>query len=169
MQGYDDITGFRKATGVSNYKILSKYNSDNILKKWNVLERIHGAAVADSIYPQMPGLTEFQDVPPWKTGAAEETAQPQTVFDIKPLARVETPPARVENKPIITESPHSQRFPQHIITHVAETTMTMEPVSGNKFSTIFNQKTPQPDAVPPSNQQRDIQLKMLFERISSCQ
>ena len=162
MQGYDDITGFRKATGVSNYKILSKYNSDNILKKWNVLERIHGSAVADSIYPQMPGLTEFQDVPPWKVGAAEEMVQPQTVFDI-------TPPARVENKPITTESSHPQRFPQNIITNVAETTMTVEPVSSNKFSTIFNQKTPQPVAVPPSNQHRDMQLKMLFERISSCQ
>lgn len=162
MQGYDDITGFRKVTGVSNYKILSKYNSDNILKKWNVLERIHGAAVAGAIYPQMPGLTEFQDVPPWNINSPNEAVQPQVDFNI-------TSPASIENRLIAAESSTAQVYPKNLLTNDTNNTTTVESVKSKKFSSLFSQKIPASVSAIPSNQQRDVQLKMLFERIASCQ
>ena len=162
MQGYDDITGFRKATGVSNYKILSKYNSDNILKKWSVLERIHGAAVAGAIYPQMPGLTEFQDVPPWNINSPEEAVQQQVDFNI-------TPPPRIENRLTAVESSTAQVYPKDLLTNDTNNTTTVELKNSKRFSSLFSQKTPASDSAVPSNQQRDVQLKMLFERITSCQ
>lgn len=163
MQGYDDITGFKKTTGVSHYRILSKYNTDNVLKKWSVIERIQGISVADAVIPEMPGLSEFQDIPSWNKNISAPTVNSQPATNITQAFNNNNNESRIP-EPSMAQSVSLNNKATPTIT-----SRSVTPAPESNFSSLFSQKTPQPAAEKPSNQQRDMQLKTLFERIKSCQ
>lgn len=40
MKSLDDIKGFKEKTGLSNYKVLSEYNVENLLTPWAIIEKL---------------------------------------------------------------------------------------------------------------------------------
>lgn len=154
MQGYDDISNFKKNTGVVNYKILSEYNVDHVSRKWNVIERVRGLVIADAVFPQGCSLNELQVIPEWQAKSKENITHSLPLTSTVQTDSTQSSATgfiSFEMKPSIVNDIDTELFSNKDL-----------------FSSLFSIKALQAEVKTNSESMRDIPLKKLFEVATLC-
>lgn len=173
MKSLDDIKGFKEKTGLSNYKVLSEYNVENLLAPWAIIEKLKNESEFHSSIISTVGLSDFSDVTAKST--IKEKANTTKIYSTpSPTEKVSISAGEHTDNGIPSQFDEGPRF-------ISENTARQPVISSQyiipefgedkkqRFEALFNSRAKKTsNHTARSDEQRELSLKTLFDRIASC-
>lgn len=173
MKSLDDIKGFKEKTGLSNYKVLSEYNVENLLTPWAIIEKLKNESEFHSSIISTVGLSDFSDVTAKST--IKEKANITKIYSTpSPTEKVSISAGEHTDNGIPSQFDEGPRF-------ISENTARQPVISSQyitpefgedkkqRFEALFNSRAKKAsNHTARSDEQRELSLKTLFDRIASC-
>lgn len=176
MKSLDDIKGFKKKTGLSNYKVLSEYNVENLLTPWAIIEKLKNESEFHSSIISTVGLSDFSDVTAKSTIKEKaDTTKTKIYSTPSPTEKVSISAGEHTDKGIPSQFDESPRFISEntALQPVISSQYIIPEFGGDKkqrFEALFNSRAKKiSNHTVRADEQRELSLKTLFDRIASCQ